>query len=124
MVSVSTNRKSTNNKSSEKKEKIRARRRKREYIIIPEYSTLKTKLLSIIVKIGKEKEYFTYEDIFVEAIIELNVDAKDTKKLKALYSYINSIMIELEDNGFAKGFLMPGQRRVFWKLIRSPVSPS
>lgn len=122
MVSTNTKRKLTDKESNERKEKIRNRRRKRETIIIPAYRRLKTMIIESIVEIGKKEEYFTYIDVFIDLVGKLNIDLKDMKKQKALYNYINSVMLELEDEGYVKGYRMPGQRRIFWKLIRSPIS--
>ena len=49
---------------------------------------------------------------------KINIDLNNMKKIKILYNYIIRIMLEMENEAYFKGYVVPGSRKVYWKLIR------
>ena len=112
-----------NSNQSEKKVKKSKRsksKRSREIIILPNVDSLKEKIISSAVEVGRQKEYFTYDDVFSGVVNKINIDLNNVKKIKTLYNYIIRIMLEMENEGYFKGYAVPGSRKVYWKLIRPP----
>jgi len=112
-----------NSNQSEKKVKKSKRsksKRSREIIILPNVDSLKEKIISSAVEVGRQKEYFTYDDVFSGVVNKINIDLNNMKKIKTLYNYIIRIMLEMENEDYFKGYAVPGSRKVYWKLIRPP----
>lgn len=111
-----------NNEEKVKKQKHTKskRRRDREMIVLPDVDSLKLKIVESAVEIGKQKEYFTYDDVFSKVVTKINIDLTNVKKIKTLYNYIIRIMLEMEDNGYFKGYAVSGSRKIYWKLVKPP----
>ena len=116
--SISTN--NTEGKVKKQKHTKAKKRRSREIIVLPDVDSLKEKIIRSAVEIGKQKEYFTYDDVFSNVVTKINIDLSNVKKIKTLYNYIIRIMLEMEDEGYFKGYAVSGSRKIYWKLVKPP----
>ncbi|MGC9108602.1 MAG: hypothetical protein ACP5IE_10505 [Infirmifilum sp.] len=116
-VSISDN--SNQSEKKVKKSKRSKSKKSREIIILPNVDSLKEKIISSVVEIGRQKEYFTYDDVFSGVVSKINIDLNNVKKIKTLYNCIIRVMLEMENEGYFKGYAVPETRKVYWKLIKS-----
>ena len=108
------------NANKVKKKSAKSKKKNREMLILPEVDSVKEKIIISISEVGKQKEYFTNDDIFSSLVGKMQVDMNNIKKIKSLYSYIVKVTSSMEKEGYLKGYHVPGSRKVYWKLVKPP----
>lgn len=100
----------------------KGKRRSRELLLLSEGDSVKEKIVSCVLELGREKEYFTNEDVLGVLVGRFQLDMSDIKKIRSLYSYVAKVTVGMEKEGYLKGYRVPGSRKLRWKLVKPPFS--